>query len=196
MHKFVLMMCIWRDSVDLAWHGQIPGDANLRCHLGYPIGVDISPSQSLNWISSTILDKLVHQRSQFKVVLTKIIHIISNFFVIATTDKEITWSIGAFIKVHISWHYMCVCVWVELTPNLEDYMATKIFNILIYHHSFHKSPTSPCSHTQTCDIHPLRALARIPYMPLYLTHVDGITQLWYLACVQGLQELVLTLVTT
>ena len=37
---------------------------NVCWHLGYPIGVDISSSQSLNWISSTILNKFMYCKSQ------------------------------------------------------------------------------------------------------------------------------------
>ena len=39
-------------------------EGNVCRHLGYPIDVDISSSQSLNWISGTILDKFMYWKSQ------------------------------------------------------------------------------------------------------------------------------------
>ena len=52
--------CIESDLVDLGLCWQILDQENMCQHLRYPIGVDISPSQSLNWISRTILDKFMY----------------------------------------------------------------------------------------------------------------------------------------
>ena len=58
--KSMLIRCTKSDLVDLGWCGQILDEGNVCRHLGYPIGVDISPSQGLNWISGTILDKFMY----------------------------------------------------------------------------------------------------------------------------------------
>ena len=60
MRKLMLIKCTQSDLVDLGWCGQILDEGNVCRHLGYPIGVDISPSQGLNWISGTILDKFMY----------------------------------------------------------------------------------------------------------------------------------------
>ena len=46
--------------VDLWWSGQIVDKRKICCHLGYPIGIDVSPSKSLNWISGTIFYKFIN----------------------------------------------------------------------------------------------------------------------------------------
>ena len=51
MRKSMLIRCTESDLVDLGWCSQILDHGNVCRHVGYPIGVDISPSQILNWIS-------------------------------------------------------------------------------------------------------------------------------------------------
>ena len=71
--------------VDIGWDGQIFHQGNVCQHLGYPI-VDVSSSQSLNWMSSTILDNFMYRKSQawpfstrLKVVQAIMIPMISYF---------------------------------------------------------------------------------------------------------------------
>ena len=50
----MLIRCTESELVDLGWGGQILDQGNVCRHLGYPIGVDSSSSQRLNWISRTL----------------------------------------------------------------------------------------------------------------------------------------------
>ena len=49
---------------DFGWDGNILDQGEVSRDLAYPIGVDIPPSQSLIWISSTILDKFEYLKFQ------------------------------------------------------------------------------------------------------------------------------------
>ena len=64
-------------------------------YLGYPIGVDVSSSQCLNWISGTILDKFMYWKSQawsfstrLKVVQAIMILMISYFLPLLSWTKK------------------------------------------------------------------------------------------------------------
>ena len=68
---------------------------NVCHHLGYSTSVDTSPSQSLNWISDTNVDKFMYQKSQawtfstcLKVVQEIIISIISYFLHVLSWRKK------------------------------------------------------------------------------------------------------------
>ena len=94
MQKSMLIRCTESDLVDLGWGGQILDPGNVCRHLGYPIGVDISSSQSLNWISGTILDKFMYWKSQawsfstrLKVVQAITIPMVYYFLAIITMEK-------------------------------------------------------------------------------------------------------------
>ena len=91
----MLIRCTKSELVDLGWGGQILDQGNVCRHLGYPIGVDISSSQSLNWISGTILDKFMYWKSQawsfstrLKVVQVIMIPMISYFFPLLPWTKK------------------------------------------------------------------------------------------------------------
>ena len=95
MQKSMLIRCTEINLVDLGWCGQILDQGNVCLHLGYPIGVDISSSQSLNWISGTILDKVMYWKSQawsfstrLKVVQAIMIPVISLSTVTMAKNKK------------------------------------------------------------------------------------------------------------
>ena len=151
MRKSMLIRCTESDLVDLGWCGQILDRGNVCRHLGYPIGVDISTSQSLNWISGTILDKFMYWKSQawpfstrLKVVQAIMIPMISYFLPLLPWTKKSLDRLARSLKYTlwkkesrlgmswVSWNNIC-------TPkrlggvallNLEDHMVARRFNLL------------------------------------------------------------------
>ena len=151
MRKSLLIRCTERDLVDLGWSGQILDRGKVCRHLGYPIGVDILPSQSLNWISGTLLDKFIYWKSQawpfatrLKVVQAIMIPMISYFLPLLPWTKKSLDHLARALKYTlwkkesrlgiswISWSHIC-------TPkrlggaallNLEDHMIARRFSLL------------------------------------------------------------------
>jgi hypothetical protein len=151
MQKSLLIRCTEQHLVDLGWCGRILDQGKICRHLGYPIGVDISPSQSLNWISGTISDKFIYWKSQawpfatrLKVVQAIMIPMISYFLPLlpwtkksldqlARTLKYTLWKKEFKIGINwVSWTHIC-------TPkhlggagllNLEDHMVARRFSLL------------------------------------------------------------------
>ena len=93
--------------VDIGWDGQIFHQGNVCQHLGYPI-VDVSSSQSLNWMSSTILDNFMYRKSQawpfstrLKVVQAIMIPMIPYFLpLLPWTKKSLD-----YLARHLNIHY-------------------------------------------------------------------------------------------
>ena len=90
-----MIRCTEQDLVNLGWSGRILDKGKICRHLGYPIGVDISPNQSLTWISRTISDKFIYWKSQgwpfatrLKVVQPIMIPMISYFLPLLPWTKK------------------------------------------------------------------------------------------------------------
>ena len=107
MWKSMLIRCTESDLVDVGWCGQILDEGNMYRHLDFPIDVDISPSQSLNWISDTILDKYMYWMSQawsfgthLKVVQAIMVPMISYFLPLLPWTKKSLDHLACSLNIH------------------------------------------------------------------------------------------------
>ena len=151
MQKSLLIRCTEQNLVDLGWCGRILDQGKICRHLGYPIGVDISPSQSLNWISGTISDKFIYWKSQawpfatrLKVVQAIMIPMISYFLPLlpwtkksldqlAQALKYTLWNKEFKIGINwVSWTHICTLKHLGGASllNLEDHMVARRFSLL------------------------------------------------------------------
>ncbi|MCO5602437.1 hypothetical protein L7F22_056569 [Adiantum nelumboides] len=62
--KSALHSCTKIDLQGLGWQGLVVPRGTIVCHLGYPIGVDVTNKQLLDWISGRIGDNFVYWKSQ------------------------------------------------------------------------------------------------------------------------------------
>ena len=133
--------------VDLGWGGQILDQGNVCRHLGYLIGVDISSSQSLNWISGTILDKFMYWKSQawpFSTRLKVVQAIMISYFLplLPWTKKSLD-HLALSLKIYTmeernkTWYELDITEqylypkWLGGVAllNLEDHMVARRFNL-------------------------------------------------------------------
>ena len=151
MHKSLLIRCTEQDLVNLGWSGRILDKGKICRHLGYPIGVDISPNQSLTWISGTISDKFIYWKSQawpfatrLKVVQAIMIPMISYFLPLLPWTKKSLDHLARALRytlwkkesnIGISWvSWLHICTPKHLGGagllNLEDHLVARRFSLL------------------------------------------------------------------
>ncbi|MCO5600621.1 hypothetical protein L7F22_054736 [Adiantum nelumboides] len=63
-HKSGLLSCTESDLLAFGWQGRVVPCGTIVRHLGYPIEVDVSNKQLLEWISGHIGDKFMYWKSQ------------------------------------------------------------------------------------------------------------------------------------
>ncbi|MCO5549418.1 hypothetical protein L7F22_024322 [Adiantum nelumboides] len=63
-HKSALLSCTESNLLAFGWQGCVVPRGTIVQHLGYPIGVDVSNKQLLEWISGHIGDKFMYWKSQ------------------------------------------------------------------------------------------------------------------------------------
>ena len=62
--KSILISCAERDLECLGWQGSVVKKGSIFRHLGYPVGMNITNGQLIEWMSSKLGDKFMYWKSQ------------------------------------------------------------------------------------------------------------------------------------
>ena len=62
--KSSLISCTERDLECLGWQGSVVKKGSIFRHLGYPLGMNVTNGQLIEWMSSKLRDKFMYWKSQ------------------------------------------------------------------------------------------------------------------------------------